>query len=113
MVTNRVLGPLASRLPGFGVVHHRGRRTGARYATPVNLFVDGHRYVIALTYGSGTDWLKNVMADGGCWMHHRDHLIHLSDPRMITTTEGLAAMPAPVRAILGVVDVTEFVELTR
>jgi deazaflavin-dependent oxidoreductase (nitroreductase family) len=113
VVTNRILGPLASRLPGFGVVHHRGRRTGTRYSTPVNVFVDGHRYVIALTYGSRTDWLRNVMAAGGCWVSHRGHLIRLSNPRMMTTADGMAAVPAPVRAILRVTDVTEFAELTR
>ena len=113
MVTNNALRPLASRLPGFGVVHHRGRRTGTRYSTPVNVFVDGHRYVIALTYGSRTDWLRNLMAAGGCWMEYRGHLIRLSSPRMLTTADGMAAMPAPVRMILGAVAVTEFVELTR
>jgi deazaflavin-dependent oxidoreductase (nitroreductase family) len=113
VVTNRIVAPVASYLPGFGVVHHPGRRTGRSHTTPVNVFVDDHRYVIALTYGARTDWLRNVIAAGGCWLEHRGHLIRLTDPRMLTTAVGMASMPAIVRAILLVTDVTEFVELHR
>jgi hypothetical protein len=37
-VTNRLIGPLASYLPYFGVVVHTGRRTHHSYRTPVNIF---------------------------------------------------------------------------
>src|SRR5919107_658451 len=59
-VTNRVLGPLAQRLPGFGIVIHVGRRSGAVRRTPVNVFHRGDRYVIALTYGADSQWVRNV-----------------------------------------------------
>jgi hypothetical protein len=32
-VTNRVTGPFAHRLPGFGVVVHVGRKSGREYRT--------------------------------------------------------------------------------
>ena len=35
---NRVTTHIAPRLPGFGVVVHRGRRSGRLYQTPVNVF---------------------------------------------------------------------------
>ena len=50
-VANRLLGPLAPHLPGFGVVVHIGRKTHRRYRTPVNVFRRADGYVIALTYG--------------------------------------------------------------
>jgi deazaflavin-dependent oxidoreductase (nitroreductase family) len=65
-VTNRVIEPMARRLPWFAVVTHEGRRSGRRYRTPVNLFRSGDRYVIALTYWRDRDWVKNVLAAGGC-----------------------------------------------
>ncbi len=55
-VTNRVLGPLAPRLPGFGVVVHRGRRSGRAYRTPVNVFARPGGVVVALAYGPNSDW---------------------------------------------------------
>ncbi|SCF06599.1 hypothetical protein GA0070607_5111 [Micromonospora coriariae] len=61
VVTNRVTGPLAGRLPGFGVIIHRGRRSGRVYRTPINIFRTSGGYVAALTYGF-TDWARNVLA---------------------------------------------------
>jgi deazaflavin-dependent oxidoreductase (nitroreductase family) len=63
-VTNRITGPFASRLPGFAIVHHVGRKSGTRRTTPVNMFRDGDDYVIALTYGRDSQWVKNVLAAG-------------------------------------------------
>ncbi len=111
--TNRILGPLAAYLPWFGVVHHRGRSSGSAYTTPVNVFGDGDRFVIALTYGADTDWLHNITVAGGCWLGHRGRLVRLTDPQRMVTDAGMAAMPAPVRAMLRVLRVTEFVELRR
>jgi len=111
--TNRILGPPAEYLPLFGVVHHRGRRSGTAYTTPVNVFVDGDRFVIALTYGADTDWLRNITAAGGCWLGHRGRLIRVSGPKRMATDAGMAAVPAPVRVILRALRVTEFVELRR
>ena len=62
---NRVTRRIAPWMPGFGVVVHRGRRSGRLYQTPVNVFVIEDGYVLALTYGPDTDWVKNVLAAGG------------------------------------------------
>ncbi|MGH7129463.1 MAG: nitroreductase family deazaflavin-dependent oxidoreductase, partial [Planctomycetaceae bacterium] len=66
VVTNRTIGRLAPRMPGFGVVHHKGRRSGREYRTPVNIFRRPDGCVIALTYGRGADWVRNVLAAGEC-----------------------------------------------
>ena len=65
-VTNRISGPLAPHLPGFGVVGHVGRTSGRRYETPVNVFRRPGGFVIALTYGTQADWVRNVLAADGC-----------------------------------------------
>ena len=64
LVTNRVTGPLAPWLPGFGIVVHTGRESGREYRTPVNVFRYQGAFVVALTYGSGADWVRNVLAAG-------------------------------------------------
>jgi hypothetical protein len=65
-ITNRVTGPLAPRLPGFGVIVHAGRTSGRMYRTPVNVFRVPGGYLVALTYGTNSEWVRNVVAAGGC-----------------------------------------------
>jgi deazaflavin-dependent oxidoreductase (nitroreductase family) len=109
-VTNRVLGPLARRLPWFGVVTHRGRTTGRRYRTPVNVFPRRGRYVIALTYGARAEWVRNVMVGGGCELETGRRTVRLTRPRILRD-EGRRAVPLPVRLPLQLLGVVEFLEL--
>jgi len=109
-VTNRLLGGLATRLPGFGVVVHTGRKSHRHYRTPVNLFRRGDRFIIALTYGPNADWVRNVLAEGGCTLETRGRALRLSRPRLYHD-ESRRAVPAPVRLVLGMVNVCDFLEL--
>lgn len=104
-VTNRITGPFAHRLPGFAIVHHVGRRSGTERTTPVNLFRDGDDYVIALTYGRDSQWVKNVLAAGEFDVVTRGRRMHLEDPRIVQH----AHVPAPVRAILNALNVDDYV----
>jgi deazaflavin-dependent oxidoreductase (nitroreductase family) len=110
MVTNPLTRPVAARLPGFAVVRHVGRRSGRLYRTPVNIFRSGDRYVIALTYGAERDWVKNVLAAGGCGAETRGRIVQLTDPRVVKG--GHAVVPSAVRPILKAIGVTGFMELT-
>jgi hypothetical protein len=65
-VTNRVTSRFAARLPGFGIVTHIGRKSAKVYRTPVNVFRATDRFLIALTYSSQSEWVRNVLAAGGC-----------------------------------------------
>jgi len=111
-VTNRVLGGPANSLPGFGVVHHVGRRSGRLYRTPVNVFPTPGGYVFALTYGSQAEWVRNVLAAGGCDLVTRGRRVRLANPRLFHD-ERRSMMPAHVRLVLGLAHVSEFLELTR
>ena len=112
MVTNPILGRLAPWLPGFGVIYHRGRKSGRVYHNPVNVFRRGDGYVVALTYGSHTDWVKNVLAAGECDLYTRGQRHHLVNPTVYTDTER-SGLPAHARAILAMFNVTEFLALTK
>jgi hypothetical protein len=56
-VATRYINPItrrvARRLPSFGVLTHRGRKTGRSFHTPVNVFRRGDEYYFFLTYGVG------------------------------------------------------------
>ncbi|HLF61415.1 MAG TPA: nitroreductase family deazaflavin-dependent oxidoreductase [Acidimicrobiia bacterium] len=109
-VTNRLLRPVAGRLPAFGIVIHRGRVSGKEYQTPVNCLLDDGSVMIALTYGAETDWMKNLRAAGGGQLRSRGETYRVGMPRDIGQ-EGMKRMPAIVRRILRLIAVDEFVEL--
>jgi deazaflavin-dependent oxidoreductase (nitroreductase family) len=110
VVTNPVLGPLARRLPGFAVVLHVGRRSGRAYRTPVNLFHAQDRYVIALTYGSDSQWVRNVLAAGEVDVETRGRRVHLVEPEVVHDAQR-SVVPGPVRAVLGLARVSDFMLL--
>jgi deazaflavin-dependent oxidoreductase (nitroreductase family) len=110
-VTNPLGRLVAGWAPGFGIIRHRGRKSGKAYSTPLNIFRIDYGFVIALTYGSDVDWLKNVVAAGGCTVRYRGRTVVLTAPEFVGVDEGMALMPGPVRAILRAIAVTEFVKL--
>ena len=110
-VTNHLLGPLARRLPAMGVVTHIGRKTHQAYKTPVMVFPRGDRMIIALTYGRDSQWVQNVMAAHGCELETRNHKLRLSSPKLFHD-EHRALMPSLVRLILGILHVSDFLELS-
>ncbi|ASR35510.1 nitroreductase [Prauserella marina] len=112
VVTNRVLGPFAGSLPGFAILTHKGRKSGTAYRIPLNVFRTSEGYVVALTYGPGADWVKNVLAANGCEIRTRGKDITLTAPRLVHDEER-SAMPPGIRHFLGLVGVTDFLFLTR
>jgi deazaflavin-dependent oxidoreductase (nitroreductase family) len=112
-VSNPLLAPAATRLPYFGVLVHRGRASGRSYRTPVNAFPVPHGFVVALTYGPATDWVRNVLAEGECDMVHRGRRVKLMAPRLVGRGEGRSLVPAPVRPILDLLGVDSFLRLER
>ena len=65
VVINRIQGVYAWLVPPWGVILHRGRRSGPPYRTPVPAFRHGQALVVALLYGEESDWLRNLRAAGG------------------------------------------------
>jgi deazaflavin-dependent oxidoreductase (nitroreductase family) len=107
VATNRVTRPAAGRLPGFGVVIHEGRKSGRRYRTPVNVFRRPGGVVIALTYGTGAEWVRNVVAAGRAEIVTRGRSRRVVNPRIVSDA-GRSLVPAPVRPILGALRVDAF-----
>jgi deazaflavin-dependent oxidoreductase (nitroreductase family) len=109
-VLNRLTRPLARHLPGFGVIIHRGRKTDRLYKTPVNVFRHDGDYIVALTYGPQSDWVKNVLAAGGCKLTTRGCCIPLVAPH-IEHDESRCLVPAVVQPMLRLLRVADFLHL--
>jgi deazaflavin-dependent oxidoreductase (nitroreductase family) len=111
-VANRVVGPAFARLPGFGMVHHLGRRSGREYRTPVKVFRRGAQYVITLPYGADSDWVRNVIAAGGCGLVVGRRRIRLVEP-VLFTDDGTVEIPRLLHRVLSRMKVTQFFALDQ
>jgi deazaflavin-dependent oxidoreductase (nitroreductase family) len=105
-VTNRVTRPLAPHPPGFGVVAHTGRTSGKRYETPVNVFTRADGFVIALTYGTQSDWVRNVVAAGACELLTRGRRYRLTNPEIVhdETRDDAPRFARPLLRLIGAAD---------
>jgi deazaflavin-dependent oxidoreductase (nitroreductase family) len=112
--TTRFFNPVSRRfaghLPGFAILVYVGRRSGRTYRTPINVFRHGDDYVFALTYGSDVQWVKNVVATGGCELETMGRTVRLADPRLFVDPKQ-RLMPLPVRLFLRLMRVTEFLSM--
>jgi len=113
-LTTHVFNPatrlVAGRLPGFGVLTHTGRRSRRRYRTPLLVLRRGDDVVIALWYGSDVQWVKNVLAAGGCELETRGRKLRLADPA-ISADPARSVLPLPLRWAGALVGLTEFIRL--
>ena len=109
--TNRITGLFAGWLPGFGILTHVGRKSGKVYRTPINVFRASNGFIIALTYSSQSEWVKNVLAAGGCELQTRGKKYQLSAPNVMRDPTR-RRFPIPVRLVLRIVGADEYMELS-
>jgi deazaflavin-dependent oxidoreductase (nitroreductase family) len=109
--TNRITGLFAGWLPGFGILAHVGRKSGKVYRTPVNVFRASSGFIITLTYSSQSEWVKNVLAAGGCELETREKKYKLSSPKIVHDPTR-RRFPIPVRIVLRIVGADEYMELS-
>jgi deazaflavin-dependent oxidoreductase (nitroreductase family) len=110
--TNQITGLFAGWLPGFGILTHVGRKSGKVYRTPINVFRASNGFIIALTYSSQSEWVKNVLATGGCELKTRGKEYQLSAPKVVRDPTR-RRFPIPVRVVLRIVGADEYMELSQ
>jgi len=76
------------------VIRHVGRTSGRSYETPMVAFATDDGFVIALPYGSGTDWLKNVIASGSATIVHEGNTYLVDRPELVPEAIAAPNMPA-------------------
>lgn len=64
VVTNPIQGAYAWLLPPWLVLVHRGRRSGRLYRTPVMGRLQAGQLRVPVLYGTGSDWVRNLLAAG-------------------------------------------------
>jgi deazaflavin-dependent oxidoreductase (nitroreductase family) len=109
--TNRITSLFAGWVPGFGILTHVGRKSGKVHRTPVNVFRASNGFIIALTYSSQCEWVKNVLAAGGCELKTRGKKYELAAPKVVRDPSRLR-FPLPVRSVLRIVGANEYMEFS-
>jgi len=115
----RVVNPLVLRIAGrrhmpiLGIVHHRGRKTGRSYATPLGVRpAVGGGFVIRLTFSDASHWYQNIRAAGWCVITYQgtDHTV--AGPSIVGRATAGPAYPRYERLALRLLGIDEFVWLT-
>jgi deazaflavin-dependent oxidoreductase (nitroreductase family) len=109
--TSPLFRPLAGRrfFPLWAVLRHRGRRSGREYEVPVGLRAAPDAYYVALVFGDRTQWVRNVMAAGGCSVRWRGRDIALTDPTIVRADEAAFAFPAVLRWMMRAVGADQLI----
>ncbi|OYO22001.1 nitroreductase family deazaflavin-dependent oxidoreductase [Enemella dayhoffiae] len=112
-LVGRRLNPTALRLAHagrgpFSVIRHVGRRSGRTFETPVILAPVPEGFIAELTWGDRVDWLRNIVAAGGCDVRvgGRWHRVVSIEP--YATEAGLRAFGPPASIILRLLRKKEF-----
>ncbi len=96
-------------LRAYSVVKHVGRRSGREYQTPVGAYPLGDGFVVAILYGSDSQWVRNAFATGGFTLRTKGRDYPLERPEIIPSARALPAYPRIWRWTLKRQKIEEFV----
>jgi deazaflavin-dependent oxidoreductase (nitroreductase family) len=102
--------PLARRLPPLAVLHHRGRRTGRSYDTPVQAYRTPNGWVVGLAYDRNAPFALNLLAAGGGEMTRAGRRYRITQPRRVghEARELLPAWASLQMRAVGIEDYLQF-----
>jgi deazaflavin-dependent oxidoreductase (nitroreductase family) len=110
---SRLLNPLATpvmrRLPPFAVLHHRGRRTGQSYDTPVQAYSTPEGWLVGMAYDRNSAWVLNLLAAGGGEMTRAGRRYRITQPRRVGR-EALQLLPVWATPPMRLVGIDEFLQ---
>ncbi|MFD3745879.1 nitroreductase family deazaflavin-dependent oxidoreductase [Nocardia sp. NPDC058633] len=110
-INKRFFNPRAVAGGKWPVLVHTGRTSGTTYRTPLDAHpVDGG-YLFVLVYGSGADWVRNILAAGSAQLHVEGKQIALTAPRVVGKDEAFLALPAEIARPPKLLRITEFLRM--
>ncbi len=112
-VLNPVMMLLAGRKHWYAaVIRHTGRHSGKKYATPVVADRVQGGFILPLPYGTGVDWLRNVLASGRATITMDGHSFEVVDPEIIDATVAAPELSARRRRAFERFGISNFVKLS-
>ncbi len=112
----KVQNPLTMRVAGkknrdLAVLHHTGRRSGREYVVPVLAHRIGQSFLIPLSYGTNVDWLRNVLASGGCAIEHDGVCYDAVAPAIVPITDAARNLTSRRMRVFGLLGIESFLRL--
>jgi deazaflavin-dependent oxidoreductase (nitroreductase family) len=83
----------------FSILRHVGRRSGRTYQTPVLASYVGEMVLIPLSYGEHVDWLRNILAQGGCELCWQNRWMRAINPLVIDSKTAITILPEKRRKL--------------
>lgn len=98
-------------LPLYGVIVHRGRRSGTEFRTPVVVRPTSDGFIVPMPWGETTDWYRNVQVAGECVVRWkgRDYAMH--QPALVDSETAQAAFSGVQRAGIRRLGIGHFLRL--
>lgn len=117
-MNRRVTNPRQMRTAGqpgayASVVHHVGRVSGREHRTPVVVVPAEEGFAIALPYGAGADWVRNVLAAGTATLEHEGQAVPVARPELLTAADAAAFFPPKERRVHRLYGVEHVLRLDR
>jgi deazaflavin-dependent oxidoreductase (nitroreductase family) len=112
-VLNPAMMTVAGRKHWYAaVIRHTGRRSGKSYATPVvaDRVADG--FILPLPYGTGVDWLRNVLAAGRATVTVGGETFDVTEPEIIHATTAAPQLSPRRRHAFQRLGIDNFVKVT-
>jgi deazaflavin-dependent oxidoreductase (nitroreductase family) len=99
------------RLPMLAVIHHRGRRSGRPYRTPLAARPTADGFVIPLTFGEQADWVRNVLTAGGCMIRWNGMNYQVIEPEVVDWATVRTSFYPAERVLIPLIGIERFVRL--
>ena len=100
-------------LPLYGVLEHRGRRSGKTFRTPVVVRPTDDGFIVPMPWGERTDWYRNVRAAGECVIRWKGRDYALAEPEVMDAAAASGAFSAAQLKLMPRLGITQCLRLHR
>jgi len=117
-IATRLFNPISMLLAGtrflplYGVLEHRGRRSGKIFRTPVVVRPANDGFIVPMPWGEGTDWCRNVRAAGECVVRWKGRNYRLVNPEVLDAASALTSFSPFERSMMTRFHIDKVLRLT-
>jgi deazaflavin-dependent oxidoreductase (nitroreductase family) len=97
--------------PLWAILEHQGRKSGRSFRTPVVARRTADGFFIPMPFGTGTDWVRNVITTGGCAIKWKGRRYELTAPEIVDPEAAQAAFAGWQSAMFRPIGIDHFLRL--